>query len=82
MANFNNSVTTELNLLQIKQSAKQQFLHLSGVEGFGIGDGVINVYVSNPEVIKQLPTNFQGVTFNCIQTGMIEALTPSTENIN
>ena len=78
MNTFNTSVTTELNLLEIKQSAKQQFRHLPGIEGFGIGDGVINVYVNNPEVVKQLPTNFHGVAFNCIQTGIIEALTPST----
>ncbi len=62
------------DLPTIKKAVKQEFQSLPGIEGFGVGDGVINIYVSHPDVAKQLPTNFRGVPLNCINTGIIEAL--------
>lgn len=61
------------DLPSVKKAAKQEFQNLPGVEGFGIGDGVINVYVSNADVVKKIPSIFQDVTLNFINTGIIEA---------
>jgi hypothetical protein len=62
------------DLVTVKKAVKKEYQHLAGVEGVGIGDGVINIYVSNPEVSKQLPSTFQEVPLNCVETGPIEAL--------
>ena len=62
------------DLLTVKKAAKKEFQNIPGIEGFGIGDEVINIYVSNSEVAKQLPPTFQGVPLNFVLTGIIEAL--------
>ena len=62
------------DLLTVKKAAKEKFQNIPGIEGFGIGDGVINIYVSNSEVAKQLPSTFQDVPLNFVLTGIIEAL--------
>jgi len=74
MNSFISPLKNEQDLPIIKKAVKQKFQHLTGVEGFGIGDNVINIYVSNSEVVKQLPNSFQGIPLNCIKTGMIDAL--------
>ncbi|MFN5516209.1 MAG: hypothetical protein ACK5CA_16080 [Cyanobacteriota bacterium] len=61
------------DLPAIKQEVKRQFEHLPGVEGFGIGDGVVNVYISQPETSRQIPASFKAVPLRCIPTGIIEA---------
>lgn len=65
------------DLATVKKAVKKEFQHLAGVEGVGIGDGVINIYVSNPDIIKQLPSTFQNVPLNCVKTGIIEAFFPA-----
>lgn len=62
------------DLPTVKKAAKEEFQNIAGIEGFGIGDGVINIYVSNSEVAKQLPSTFQDVPLNFVITGIIEAL--------
>ena len=62
------------DLPTIKKAAKKEFQNIPGIEGFGIGDGVINIYVSNSEVVKQLPSTFRDVPLNFVLTGIIEAL--------
>jgi hypothetical protein len=62
------------DLPTVKREVKRQFENLPGVEGFGVGDGVINVYVSNPEICSKIPATFQGIPLNLIKTGIIEAL--------
>ena len=64
------------DLITVKKAVKEEFQNLAGIEGFGIGDGVIKIYVSNSEVAKQLPPTFQGVPLNFVITGIIEALKP------
>ncbi|MEQ8963430.1 MAG: hypothetical protein RLP02_36920 [Coleofasciculus sp. C2-GNP5-27] len=61
------------DLATVKKAVKKEYQHLAGVEGVGIGDGFINIYVSNPDVSKQLPSTFQNVPLNCVKTGIIEA---------
>ena len=60
------------DLAAVKKAVKKEYQHLVGVEGVGIGDGVINIYVSNPEVSEQLPSTFQNVPLNCVKTGIID----------
>ena len=68
------------DLLTVKKAAKKEFQNLAGIEGVGIGDGVIKIYVSNSEVVKQLPSTFQGIPLNFVITGIIEALNPQASH--
>ncbi|MDJ0659870.1 MAG: hypothetical protein QNJ42_10335 [Crocosphaera sp.] len=74
MDSHQNSSEVKQDLLTVKKAVKQEFRNIAGLEGFGIGDGVINVYVSNSEVCKKLPPTFHNVPLNVINTGIIEAL--------
>jgi hypothetical protein len=56
-----------------KAVASSQFGNVQGVEGFGIGDDTIRIYVRNPEVRKQLPEQVRGVPVDCVVTGNISA---------
>ena len=56
------SQETELSQLRaVKRAAKEQFGHVAGVTGFGIGNHVIRIYVSNPSILRQLPKMYRGV---------------------
>jgi hypothetical protein len=55
----------------VKAAANVQFGHIPGVEGFGIGDDRLRVYVDNAAVRDQLPLEFQGVPLDLIVTGPI-----------
>ncbi|PSB04602.1 hypothetical protein [Merismopedia glauca] len=61
----------ELDLRSIKAAAKQQFAQIDGVEGIGIGDRTLNIYIHDSQVKQQLPSEFQGVPVNCVVTGDI-----------
>ena len=61
------------DLRAVKNAAKAQFGQTPGVEGFGIGDGTLRIYVRNAEVRKQLPSEFQGVPVDCVVSGDITA---------
>ena len=65
------SSTTDLRAVKI--AAKAQFGQTPGVEGFGIGDGTLRIYVRNAEVRKQLPSVFQGVPVDFVVSGDITA---------
>lgn len=56
-----------------KRRAQEQLRDLPGVEGFGIGDGTIRVYVRSPQVKQSLPTDVEGVTLEVVVTGDITA---------
>jgi hypothetical protein len=56
------SQETELSELRAaKRAAKEQFGHVAGVTGFGIGNHVIRIYVSNRDILKKLPKEYRGV---------------------
>lgn len=57
----------------IKAAAKSQFGNIRGVEGIGIGDRALRVYVRTEEVTKDIPKEFQGVRVDFIVTGEIKA---------
>jgi len=63
----------EPDMRAIKAAAKAAFSEVSGVEGFGIGDQSLRVYVSNSDVSRELPREFQGVEVECVVTGDISA---------
>lgn len=57
----------------IKAAAKSQFGGMRGVEGIGIGDRALRVYVRSQDVADNLPREFQGVRVDFIVTGPITA---------
>lgn len=58
---------TELSQLRaVKRAAKEQFGHVAGVTGFGIGNHVIRIYVSNRSILRQLPKEYRGVPVDYI----------------
>jgi hypothetical protein len=63
-----------IDLEAIKSAAIQRFGDLPGVEGIGIGDQSLRIYVRNSEVLKHLPQQFQGVPIEFIVTGDIATL--------
>lgn len=56
----------------VKAAAKIRFRDVDGVEGVGIGDRALRVYVRTDEVSKDLPREFQGVRVDYIVTGEIK----------
>ncbi|MEC4818111.1 MAG: hypothetical protein SAK29_33295 [Scytonema sp. PMC 1069.18] len=49
------------DLLLIKAEAKKDFRNVSGIKGFGIGKNSLRIYVTNQDVINQLPDTYMGV---------------------
>jgi hypothetical protein len=60
-------------LHEAKATAKRIFGDTPGVEGIGIGDGVLRVYVSNADVIDRLPRSCEAVDIEFVVTGEIAA---------
>ena len=60
-------------LMTIKTAAKQAWSAISGVQGVGIGDQAIRVYIASPDVKKSLPDEFQGVPVEFVVGGDIHA---------
>lgn len=48
-------------LRAVKRAAKEQFGHIVGVTGFGIGDHAIRIYVSNLDILSWLPKEYKGI---------------------
>jgi hypothetical protein len=61
----------EPDMKAIKAAAKREFSSITGVQGFGIGDRFLNIYVSSEQIRSQLPTEFMGVSVNVVVTGEI-----------
>ena len=55
----------------IKAAAREELGGVPGVEGFGVGDRALRIYVSNESVTRQLPPTYHGVTVECVVTGEI-----------
>jgi hypothetical protein len=56
-----------------KRAAQERLAEVEGVEGFGVGDGTIRVYLRSPEVRSRLPDDFEGVPLEFVVTGDIVA---------
>lgn len=57
----------------IKAKAKLEFGKIAGVEGFGVGDYVLRIYVSSARLKDKLPSRFQGVPVDLVVSGNIVA---------
>jgi hypothetical protein len=67
MAEERRNQQVELSELRAaKQAAKEQYGHVAGVTGFGIGDHVLRIYVSNPSILSRLPKQYHGVRVDYI----------------
>ena len=64
---------SNVSMQAVKAAAARQFNTIDGVVGFGIGDGVLRVYVRNSAVRERLPTEFQGVPVEVVVTGDVWA---------
>lgn len=62
------------DLRKVKDDARREFGGVGGVEGFGIGDGRLRIYVRHADVRQQLPDVFEGVAVDCEVVGEITAL--------
>jgi hypothetical protein len=67
-------LSSNVDLRVVKAAAKQQFGDIQGVEGFGIGDQRLRIYVRNSSVRHSLPDQFNGVPVEIVVTGEISAL--------
>lgn len=65
------------DLRAVKAAAKSQFGQTPGVEGFGIGDGTLRVYIRNAAVREHLPCEYQGVSLEFVVTGDLKAFSAS-----
>jgi hypothetical protein len=54
------------DLLTVKRAAKREFGQIAGIEGFGIGNHKLRIYVSNEALCKELPKKFHGVEVDFI----------------
>jgi len=59
---------------EIMQSAKNQFLKISGVTGISSYDDVIVVYVENEEVARQIPFSFMGYSIEVRISGRFRVI--------
>ncbi len=62
------------DLKTAKGLAKGEFLSIDGVEGVGIGDQCLRVYVRNRAVEQKLPHTFRGIPIELVITGSVTAL--------
>ena len=56
----------------IKAAAKRE-LDREGVEGFGIGDRSLRIYVRDADTGRRLPSTFHGVDVEFVVTGDLKA---------
>ena len=61
-------------LYDAKAAAKRDFGSMPGVDGIGIGDGVLRVYVRDAGVIDRLPRTCEEVDIEFVIDGDITAL--------
>ena len=62
------------DLISAKAAAKKELGQIPGVEGFGIGDASLRVYVHDAAVEKLVPSEFRGVPVHCVVTGAVSPL--------
>ena len=69
-------MVTFQQLRDAKEAAKRDFGSMPGVEGIGIGDGVLRVYVRDANVKDQLPRSCENVDLEFVGTGEVEPSDP------
>jgi hypothetical protein len=58
----------------IKKAAKREFGGIDGVEGIGLGDGTLRIYVRHAGLHQLLPKRFRGLDVDLVVTGDITSL--------
>lgn len=69
-------MVTLQQLRNAKEAAKRDFGGIPGVEGIGIGDGVLRVYVRDANVIDHLPRSCEKVDLEFVVTGDVSTSDP------
>lgn len=62
------------DMRSIKTAAREELGRIQGVEGVGLGEGSLRIYVQNTDVRKRLPSEFGGLPIDFVVTGDISAL--------
>lgn len=65
---------TDEQLRAAKHEAQRRFGAQDGVEGVGIGDGCLRVYVRSQPVARVLPDEVDGVRIECVRVGTVTTL--------
>ena len=63
----------ELDLFQVKAAARRELGHIDGVQGFGVDDNALRVYLRDAAAQERLPADFHGVPIEPV-VGTITAL--------
>jgi hypothetical protein len=66
---------SEIDLIEVKAAAKRELGHIAGVQGFGVGDNALRVYLRDDAARERLPADFRGVPIEPVVVGTITALT-------
>jgi hypothetical protein len=61
------------DLLALKEQAWKEYGHIDGVQGVGIGDNALRIYVRDSKVSQQIPSQFHGVEVHVEVVGDILA---------
>jgi len=68
------SDTVSADLKALKTLLKAEFCGIDGVQGIGIGDQCLRVYVRNHALEQKLPHMFHGIPLEFVVTGSVSAL--------
>jgi hypothetical protein len=66
--------TSSADLKVLKSVAKGEFSGMDGVEGIGLGEPCLRIYVRNHAVQQTLPNIFHGIPIEFVVTGSVLAL--------
>jgi hypothetical protein len=64
---------SQIDLRAVKAAARDEFGTDPGIQGFGIGDGTLRIYVRDPAVRERLPKRYHGVDVEFVVTGDVTA---------
>lgn len=63
-----------VELKAAKARAREQLSGVPGVEGFGIGDRCLRIYVRDEATARKIPREISGVPIVAVVSGVIQAL--------
>lgn len=61
------------DLSTVKKHARLELGKIAGVEGFGVGDGTLRIYVRSARDGEQLPRQFEGTPVELVVVGDVVA---------
>jgi hypothetical protein len=65
---------SSMRLHVAKAAAQRRFRKIRGIEGVGLGDNSLRVYVVNEDIGERLPSEVHGVPVKPVVTGEVFAL--------